>query len=69
MNKGLNKKDYPKTDSRETRDFLRFLRKIKYDHRQVPEGPDGGPVWVNVSIVVGNIRSVTEVTMVSSLSN
>lgn len=51
-------------ENRETRDFLKFLGKIRYDHRQVPEGADGAPVMVNVSIVVSNIRAVTEVTMV-----
>ncbi|EYC00260.1 hypothetical protein Y032_0117g701 [Ancylostoma ceylanicum] len=100
----------------ETRDFLQFLRKIKYDHRQCPDDDNGarsrtvgsarrgdadwrridfplclcprdprrgslpfylatwstsisflyltGPVSVNVSIVVSNVRSVSEVTMV-----
>ncbi|VDL72746.1 unnamed protein product [Nippostrongylus brasiliensis] len=33
----------------ETRDFLQFLRKIKYDHRQCPDDENGGPVSVNVS--------------------
>ncbi|EPB67895.1 hypothetical protein ANCCEY_13012 [Ancylostoma ceylanicum] len=47
----------------ETRDFLQFLRKIKYDHRQCPDDDNGGPVSVNVSIVVSNVRSVSEVTM------
>ncbi|KAK6737535.1 hypothetical protein RB195_019938 [Necator americanus] len=47
----------------ETRDFLQFLRKIKYDHRQCPDDEKGGPVSVNVSIVVSNVRSVSEVTM------
>ncbi|WKX97769.1 hypothetical protein Q1695_013443 [Nippostrongylus brasiliensis] len=47
----------------ETRDFLQFLRKIKYDHRQCPDDENGGPVSVNVSVVVSNVRSVTEVTM------
>ncbi|KJH49412.1 Cation transporter family protein [Dictyocaulus viviparus] len=47
----------------ETRDFLQFLKKIKYDHRQCPDGDNGGPVSVNVSIVVSNVRSVSEVTM------
>ncbi|RCN29407.1 hypothetical protein ANCCAN_24837, partial [Ancylostoma caninum] len=40
-----------------------FLRKIKYDHRQCPDDDNGGPVSVNVSIVVSNVRSVSEVTM------
>ncbi|EYC00259.1 hypothetical protein Y032_0117g701 [Ancylostoma ceylanicum] len=26
----------------ETRDFLQFLRKIKYDHRQCPDDDNGG---------------------------
>ncbi|KAJ1357783.1 exp1-like protein [Parelaphostrongylus tenuis] len=47
----------------ETRDFLHFLRKINYDHRQCPDDGSGGPVAVNVSIVVSNVRSVSEVTM------
>ncbi|CAD6198990.1 unnamed protein product [Caenorhabditis auriculariae] len=47
----------------ETHDFLQFLRSIKYDHRQVPDDVFGGPVAVNVSIVVSNIRAVSEVTM------
>ncbi|VDM59984.1 unnamed protein product [Angiostrongylus costaricensis] len=47
----------------ETRDFLQFLRKIKYDHRQCPDDENGGPVSVNVSVVVSNVRSVSEVTM------
>ncbi|CAB3404542.1 unnamed protein product [Caenorhabditis bovis] len=47
----------------ETHDFLQFLRSIKYDHRQVPDDENDGPVKVNVSIVVSNIRSVSEVTM------
>uniref|UniRef100_A0A7E4UL93 Gamma-aminobutyric acid receptor subunit beta n=1 Tax=Panagrellus redivivus TaxID=6233 RepID=A0A7E4UL93_PANRE len=46
----------------ETRDFLQFLRRIQYDHRQCPEN-EGGPVDVEVSIVVSNIRAVSEVTM------
>lgn len=65
------------TISRETRDFLHFLRRIKYDHRQFPENKDGGlpfppfpqgieileAVVVEVSVVVSNIRAVSEVTM------
>ncbi|KAK6013117.1 hypothetical protein OSTOST_21627, partial [Ostertagia ostertagi] len=47
----------------ETRDFLQFLRKISYDHRQCPDDDHGGPVTINVSIVVSNVRSVSEVTM------
>ncbi|VDK66073.1 unnamed protein product [Cylicostephanus goldi] len=50
----------------ETRDFLQFLKMIRYDHRQCPEDENGGPVFVNVSIVVSNIRSVSEVTMVGN---
>ncbi|KAI6216636.1 hypothetical protein M3Y99_01810500 [Aphelenchoides fujianensis] len=45
----------------ETRDFLHFLRRIKYDHRQCPD--EQGPVVIDVSIVVSNIRAVSEVTM------
>uniref|UniRef100_A0A0N5B3T9 Neur_chan_LBD domain-containing protein n=1 Tax=Strongyloides papillosus TaxID=174720 RepID=A0A0N5B3T9_STREA len=46
----------------ETRDFLHFLRRIKYDHRQCPYN-EGEPVIVDVSVVVSNIRAVSEVTM------
>ncbi|KAK0393358.1 hypothetical protein QR680_000169 [Steinernema hermaphroditum] len=46
----------------ETRDFLQFLRRIKYDHRQCPEN-EGESVDIEVSIVVSNIRAVSEVTM------
>ncbi|RCN35851.1 hypothetical protein ANCCAN_18274, partial [Ancylostoma caninum] len=48
--------------SRETRDFLQFLRRINYDHRQCPENK-AGAVQVEVSVVVSNIRAVSEVTM------
>ncbi|CAJ0950758.1 unnamed protein product, partial [Mesorhabditis belari] len=51
----------------ETRDFLQFLRKIRYDHRQCPENASGGPVIVHVSVVVSNVRAVSEVTMDYSL--
>uniref|UniRef100_A0A915AAL4 Neurotransmitter-gated ion-channel ligand-binding domain-containing protein n=1 Tax=Parascaris univalens TaxID=6257 RepID=A0A915AAL4_PARUN len=47
----------------ETRDFLHFLRSIRYDHRQFPENTDGDAVVITVSIVVSNIRAVSEVTM------
>uniref|UniRef100_A0A915ACB1 Neurotransmitter-gated ion-channel ligand-binding domain-containing protein n=1 Tax=Parascaris univalens TaxID=6257 RepID=A0A915ACB1_PARUN len=47
----------------ESLDFLNFLRKIQYDHRQLPENHDGGPVDIHVSIVVSSIRAVSEVTM------
>ncbi|KAI6174370.1 hypothetical protein M3Y98_01182800 [Aphelenchoides besseyi] len=47
----------------ETRDFLHFLHKQRYDHRQPPPGNNGGPVTIDVSIVVSNIRAVSEVTM------
>ncbi|VDD94956.1 unnamed protein product [Enterobius vermicularis] len=47
----------------ETRHFLQFLHSIKYDHRQCPENSDKGPVDVIISIVVTNIRAVSEVTM------
>ncbi|VDK18235.1 unnamed protein product [Anisakis simplex] len=50
-------------DFSETRDFLQFLRRIKYDHRQFPENQDGEAVVITVSIVVSNIRAVSEVTM------
>ncbi|KAK6738736.1 hypothetical protein RB195_020692 [Necator americanus] len=46
----------------ETRDFLHFLRRINYDHRQCPENK-AGAVQVEVSVVVSNIRAVSEVTM------
>uniref|UniRef100_A0AC35U6C1 Neur_chan_LBD domain-containing protein n=1 Tax=Rhabditophanes sp. KR3021 TaxID=114890 RepID=A0AC35U6C1_9BILA len=46
----------------ETRDFLQFLRRIKYDHRQCPYN-DKEPVTVDVSVLVSNIRAVSEVTM------
>lgn len=49
----------------ETRDFLHFLRKIQYDHRQCPD--DDKEVLVHVSVVVSNIRAVSEVTMDYSL--
>ncbi|PAV87759.1 hypothetical protein WR25_03791 [Diploscapter pachys] len=45
----------------ETRDFLQFLRTIQYDHRQLPE-QEGG-VLVEVSVVMSNIRDISEVTM------
>uniref|UniRef100_A0A914D7T2 Neurotransmitter-gated ion-channel ligand-binding domain-containing protein n=1 Tax=Acrobeloides nanus TaxID=290746 RepID=A0A914D7T2_9BILA len=50
----------------ETQDFLHFLRRIKYDHRQCPEN-SGEPVEINVSVDVTNIRSVSEVNMVYTL--
>uniref|UniRef100_A0A915DVT7 Uncharacterized protein n=1 Tax=Ditylenchus dipsaci TaxID=166011 RepID=A0A915DVT7_9BILA len=50
----------------ETRDFLHFLRRIKYDHRQCPEN-QGESVEIGVSVVVSNIRAVSEVTMDYSL--
>ncbi|KAI6197823.1 hypothetical protein M3Y94_01270500 [Aphelenchoides besseyi] len=49
--------------SMETRDFLHFLHRQRYDHRQPPPGNNGGPVTIDVSIVVSNIRAVSEVTM------
>uniref|UniRef100_A0AC35TXZ4 Neur_chan_LBD domain-containing protein n=1 Tax=Rhabditophanes sp. KR3021 TaxID=114890 RepID=A0AC35TXZ4_9BILA len=51
-----------KLAQRETRDFLQFLRNIKYDHRQCPYD-DKEPVIVEVSVIVSNIRAVSEVTM------
>uniref|UniRef100_A0A0M3IUW0 Pentatricopeptide repeat-containing protein n=1 Tax=Ascaris lumbricoides TaxID=6252 RepID=A0A0M3IUW0_ASCLU len=51
----------------ESLDFLHFLRKIQYDHRQLPENHDGGSVDIQVSIVVSSIRAVSEVTMVKFL--
>ncbi|CAI4221114.1 unnamed protein product [Auanema sp. JU1783] len=47
----------------ETRDFLYFLKTIKYDHRQCPKPTVQGPVAINVSILVSNIRAVSEGTM------
>lgn len=50
----------------ETRDFLQFLRRIKYDHSKLPYlEDDREPVTILVSIVVSNIRAVSEVTMVN----
>ncbi|VDM99284.1 unnamed protein product [Thelazia callipaeda] len=46
----------------ETRDFLHFLVRTNYDHRKEPEN-DNGVVTISVSIVVSNIRAVSEVTM------
>lgn len=47
----------------ETRDFLQFLRRIKYDHSKLPyHEDDGEPVTILVSVVVSNIRAVSEVT-------
>uniref|UniRef100_A0AC34FKL8 Neurotransmitter-gated ion-channel ligand-binding domain-containing protein n=1 Tax=Panagrolaimus sp. ES5 TaxID=591445 RepID=A0AC34FKL8_9BILA len=47
----------------ETRDFLAFLRKIQYDHRQCPGEDEDESVMVHVSVVVSNVRAVSEVTM------
>uniref|UniRef100_A0A183CS01 Secreted protein n=1 Tax=Globodera pallida TaxID=36090 RepID=A0A183CS01_GLOPA len=47
----------------ETRDFLAFLRRIRYDHRQCPRN-EGQSVLISVSVVVSNVRAVSEVTMV-----
>uniref|UniRef100_A0A158R4M1 Gamma-aminobutyric acid receptor subunit beta n=1 Tax=Syphacia muris TaxID=451379 RepID=A0A158R4M1_9BILA len=47
----------------ETHHFLQFLRSIGYDHRQCPENSNKGPVDVIISVVVTNIRAVSEVTM------
>ena len=71
----------------ETRDFLHFLRRIKYDHRQCPQNGGksaqrhgfihrcdpifrlpGKAVLISVSVVVSNVRAVSEVTMVGGLS-
>ncbi|KAI6229258.1 Lgc-35 [Aphelenchoides besseyi] len=51
----------------ETRDFLQFLRKIKYDHSQLPSTENGEPVVVQVSVVISNVRAVSEITMDYSL--
>ncbi|VDK29642.1 unnamed protein product [Gongylonema pulchrum] len=48
----------------ETRDFLQFLRNIQYDHRQLPENDNGEAVDIHISIVISNIRAVSEVNMV-----
>ncbi|KAM3718610.1 Gamma-aminobutyric acid receptor [Dirofilaria immitis] len=50
-------------DRNNSRDFLRFLVRTNYDHRAEPENNDGEAVTINVSIVVSNIRAVSEVTM------
>uniref|UniRef100_A0A183CNG9 Neur_chan_LBD domain-containing protein n=1 Tax=Globodera pallida TaxID=36090 RepID=A0A183CNG9_GLOPA len=50
----------------ETRDFLAFLRRIRYDHRQCPRN-EGQSVLISVSVVVSNVRAVSEVTMDYSL--
>uniref|UniRef100_A0A915Q0S1 Neurotransmitter-gated ion-channel ligand-binding domain-containing protein n=1 Tax=Setaria digitata TaxID=48799 RepID=A0A915Q0S1_9BILA len=47
----------------ETHDFLHFLVRTHYDHRKEPENDNGEAVTINVSIVVSNIRAVSEVTM------
>ncbi|KAI1720290.1 neurotransmitter-gated ion-channel ligand binding domain-containing protein [Ditylenchus destructor] len=47
----------------ESRDFLRFLRNIQYDHRQMPDEEANEPVVVHVSVEIPNIRAVSEVTM------
>ncbi|KAI1718473.1 neurotransmitter-gated ion-channel ligand binding domain-containing protein [Ditylenchus destructor] len=47
----------------ESRDFLRFLRNIHYDHRQMPDEEADEPVVVHVSVEIPNIRAVSEVTM------
>ncbi|VIO94541.1 excitatory GABA receptor EXP-1A, putative [Brugia malayi] len=47
----------------ETSDFFHFLVRTDYDHRKEPENDDGEAVIINVSIVVSNIRAVSEVTM------
>uniref|UniRef100_A0A914EL83 Uncharacterized protein n=1 Tax=Acrobeloides nanus TaxID=290746 RepID=A0A914EL83_9BILA len=47
----------------ETRDFLAFLRRIQYDHRQCPEDDENSSVVIHVSVVVSNVRAVSEVTM------
>uniref|UniRef100_A0A0N5B3U0 Neur_chan_LBD domain-containing protein n=1 Tax=Strongyloides papillosus TaxID=174720 RepID=A0A0N5B3U0_STREA len=48
--------------------FLNFLRKINYDHREFPRNSGSSePVTVYVSVVVNNVRSVSEVTMDYSL--
>ncbi|CEF60396.1 Gamma-aminobutyric acid A receptor/Glycine receptor alpha family and Neurotransmitter-gated ion-channel transmembrane domain and Neurotransmitter-gated ion-channel family and Neurotransmitter-gated ion-channel ligand-binding domain-containing protein [Strongyloides ratti] len=48
--------------------FLNFLRKIHYDHREFPKNNSNSePVTVFVSVVVNNVRAVSEVTMDYSL--
>jgi hypothetical protein len=49
----------------ETRAFLQFLKDIQYDHRQRPTGDDiSVPTVITVSILIGSIRRVSEVSMV-----
>uniref|UniRef100_A0A0R3RK70 Neur_chan_LBD domain-containing protein n=1 Tax=Elaeophora elaphi TaxID=1147741 RepID=A0A0R3RK70_9BILA len=47
----------------ETSDLLHFLVHTNYDHRKEPESNNREAVTINVSIVVSNIRAVSEVTM------
>ncbi|VBB32477.1 unnamed protein product, partial [Acanthocheilonema viteae] len=47
----------------QTSDLLHFLIRTDYDHRKEPENDNGEAVIINVSIVVSNIRAVSEVTM------
>ncbi|CAJ0567448.1 unnamed protein product, partial [Mesorhabditis spiculigera] len=47
--------------------FLQFLRRIGYDRGQHPENPDGEPVLVTISLLISNIRSVSEINMDYSL--
>ncbi|VDM11235.1 unnamed protein product [Wuchereria bancrofti] len=47
----------------QTSDFFHFLVRTDYDHRKEPENDNGEAVIINVSIVVSNIRAVSEVTM------
>lgn len=49
----------------ETRAFLQFLKDMQYDHRQRPTGEDVSvPTVITVSILIGSIRRVSEVSMV-----
>ncbi|CAJ0959819.1 unnamed protein product, partial [Mesorhabditis belari] len=47
--------------------FLQFLRRIAYDRGQHPENPNGEAVTVNISVLISNIRSVSEINMDYSL--
>ena len=48
----------------ETRAFLKFLKDIEYDHRRRPDAESKNPTFVEVSILIGSIRKVSEVSMV-----
>uniref|UniRef100_A0A1I7VLI5 Neur_chan_LBD domain-containing protein n=1 Tax=Loa loa TaxID=7209 RepID=A0A1I7VLI5_LOALO len=54
---------YRNNNGNRTSDFFHFLVRTDYDHRKEPENDNGEAVAINVSIVVSNIRAVSEVTM------